>query len=353
MRDHGSFFDGQTARPHTIAVNVLSDGIHIYGDRTISLGRWKFDGLMRAPGTDPGADLNLMHRDHPDARLVITDSGILRQLSNIAPSVFKRREIRGGIPFRLLQIALIVGIIAALIYFVVPKSAHLVARAIPVEWETAWGKSFRKQFARRFKVCTKKAGRAALDALTAKLLHTSPVRASDYKITVTVVRLNQKNAFATMGGQIVVFSRLIEIMDGPDELAGVLAHEIAHVIARHPLTHAIESLTTMSIAGNLGAGSSNVGGSLAISAYSRAKEAEADRIAARILSDAAISSQGLANLFQRLEKSANGRTAGVLSLFDTHPGLAARAAKMADGHNVRTRPALDKEQWQALRRICY
>lgn len=352
MRDHGSFFDGQTARPHPITINVLSAGLQINGGRAESLGQWSYDGLRRAPGTDPGAALDLMHRDHPDARLVITDPGILGQLANAAPDVFKRREIRGGIPTRVLQIALIIGIIATFIFIIVPKASNVGAGVIPVSWETAWGKSFREQFTQRFKVCDKEEGVAALNAMMAKLLMTGPVHNTEYDISVTVVRFRQENAFATMGGQIVVFSRLIEVMEGPDELAGVLAHEIAHVIARHPLTHAIESLTTVSIAGNLGSGSSDVGGSLAIRAYSRAKETEADRIAAEILGEAGISTQGLANFFKRLQKSSKGGASGALALFNTHPALASRATQLRKGGDPQSKPALDGRQWRALRGIC-
>jgi predicted Zn-dependent protease len=351
-RDHGSFFDGQTARPNAVTVNVLSEGIQIYGGRARSLGFWSYDGLRAAPGADTESEINLLHREFPDARLVITDPGIIGQLRNMVPNIFRRHERHRSLVHRFVQVALIIGIIAALIYVVVPKTAHVIASAIPVKWETAWGKSFRKKFTSRMKVCQAKVGVAALDAMTAQLLRTSPVRASEYEITVTVVKVKTQNAFATMGGQIVVFSRLIEEMDGPDELAGVLAHEIAHVIARHPLTHAIESVTTMNFTGNLGGGTSDIGGALAMSAYSRTKEAEADRIASQILGDAGISPRGLAKFFQRLQKAAKGGFGGALALFNTHPALAERAARLKDRDSAPTRPALSGTQWRALRRIC-
>jgi len=351
-RDHGSFFDGQTARSHAVTINVLSEGIQIYGGRARSFGFWGYDGLCRAPGTDSQTSIHLMHREHPNARLVITDPGVLGQLTNMAPQILDRRGLPRGITHRLLQIALIIGIIAGLIYVVVPKTAHVIANAIPVKWETAWGKSFRKTFTRKFKVCRGKVGVAALDAMTVRLLQTDPVRMSEYDITVTVVKVKTQNAFATMGGQIVIFSKLIEEMDGPDELAGVLAHEIAHVIARHPLAHTIESVATMTFAGNFGSGTSDLGGVLALSAYSRTKEAEADRIASQILGNAGISSRGLAKFFLRLQKAAKGGTVGALALFNTHPALAERAARLKDQGSAPTNPALSPAQWRALRRIC-
>lgn len=352
LRDHGAYFDGQTARPNAVTVNILSEGIQIYGGRAQSLGYWDYEGLRRAPGTNSEAGFNLMHREHPDARLVITDTAIMGQLTNMAPQILERRGMPRGLFHRLLQIGLIVGLIAALIYLAVPMTAHIIASAVPVKWETAWGKSIRKNFTKKLKVCKGKVGVAALNTMTAQLLKTSPLQASEYEITVTVVNFKQQNAFATLGGQIVIFSRLIEKMDGSDELAGVLAHEIAHVIARHPLTHTIETFTTTAFTGNLGSSTSDIGGALALSAYSRTKEAEADQIAEQILRESRISSDGLAAFFQRLQKEQKGGLGGALSLFNSHPELAERAARLKDRGEVVTKPALNPTQWQALRKIC-
>lgn len=351
-RDHGSYFDGLTAQPHAVTVKVHSGGIHIYGEGGKSFGFWGYDGLRAAPGIRTDTEINLMHSENPDARLVITDPAIVGQLTNMAPHIFKRRGSRRGLAYRLVLIALIIGIIAGLIFVVVPKTAHVIAGVIPVQWELAWGRSIRNKFTAKTKVCRGTAGKEALDAMVARLLRTGPVRASEYHVTVTVIKSKTQNAFATMGGQIVVFSKLIEEMDGPDELAGVLAHEIAHVIARHPLTHTIEAFTAMTFANMFGGGASDIGGALVVSSYSRTMEAEADRIASKILREARVSPRGLAKFFQRLQKAAKGGTIGALAIFSTHPALAERAARLQDLHPAPTRPALGRGQWRALRRIC-
>lgn len=351
-RDHGSYFDGLTAQPHAVTVKVHSGGIHIYGEGGKSFGLWGYDGLRAAPGIRTDTEINLMHSENPDARLVITDPAIVGQLTNMAPHIFKRRGSRRGLAYRLVLIALIIGIIAGLIFVVVPKTAHVIAGFIPVKWEMAWGRSIRNKFTAKTKVCRGTAGKEALDAMVAHLLRTGPVRASEYHVNVTVIKSKTQNAFATMGGQIVVFSKLIEEMDGPDELAGVLAHEIAHVIARHPLTHTIEAFTAMTFANMFGGGASDIGGALVVSSYSRTMEAEADRIASKILREARVSPRGLAKFFQRLQKAAKGGTIGALAIFSTHPALAERAARLQGLRPAPTRPALSRGQWRAVRRIC-
>ncbi len=352
IRKHGSFFDGETARSHAITVQVLSEGIQINGERGKSIGYWDYEGLRANPGSGTDHEINLMHPDSPDARLVITDPAILGQLTNMAPNIFEPPGKRRGFVFRLVQIALIIAIIAGLIFVAVPKTAHVIASAIPVKWEMAWGKSVRKQITGKAKVCRNKSGTAALNAMVAQLLQTGPVRDSAYTITITVIKTKSQNAYATMGGQIVVFSKLIKEMDGPDELAGVLAHEIAHVIARHPLTHSIEAFTTTIFAGMFGGRASDIGGAMVISAYSRTMEAEADRIAERILSQARISPRGLAKFFQRLQKEYKGGERGALALFRTHPALAERAARLESRHQGMTREPLSPTQWQSVKKIC-
>jgi hypothetical protein len=360
-RSHGSFFDGRTARARPVTVNVLTQGIQIYGEGARSLGFWSFDGLRPEPGLVTDAEAHLMHEAHPDARLVFTDPATLAQLRNAAPGSFARGRARRGPLGLLAMAALIVALLGLIVFVLVPRGAGVIARAIPADWEAGWGKDVARQMTGPHKVCDGKAGSKALGKLTARLLATRPVAKTGYPVTVTVVEMKTQNAFATLGGQIVVFSKLIEETDRPDELAGVLAHEIGHVAARHPLTGAIEATFTMLFAGlfgsggsDMGGGMASLGGALAISSHSRAKEAEADGIALDILEEAGISPSGLADFFKRLAKTDKGGGSRALQLFSTHPALGARAAELMEkgGPRGATTPALTPAEWRALKRIC-
>ena len=347
----GQFFDGRTARPHEVTVTVLSDGLQIYGERGANLGTWRLDGLRFESSLDSETEADLMHGDHPDARLTITDPALLHRLRSLAPHIFKTRRPRRSIPQILFQITLVVGILALRFFVIVPRTAGVIAGFIPVEWETEWGKGIRDQMIGKRKVCRNPAGRAALQRLVEKLASTAPATKSRYQFNVTVIEMKIENALATMGGQIVLFSELIDEVDSPDELAGVLAHELAHVVARHPLAGSIEAMAASIFAGQFGSTSSDVGGALVISAYSRKKEAEADRIAAAILRDAGIDTNGLATFFERLKKK-SGTGGGALTLFSTHPELGERAAELKGKENNTTTPALTPGEWEALKNIC-
>jgi Zn-dependent protease with chaperone function len=360
-RPHGTLFDGKTAQAQPVSINVLSNGLQLYGERARSQGSWSFEGLRAQPGLSSGGEAHFMHAEHPDARLVITDTSVLAQIKSLAPGTLARRGPRGGMLRLLAMAVLIVALLAGIVFVVVPRGAGVIADAIPKHWENEWGKGIARQFAGQNKLCSGQSGRAALDALTARLLDTEAARNSGYSFTFTVIDAKSENAFATLGGQVVVFSKLIKEMKGPDELAGVLAHEIGHVTARHPLTGFVEATFTMMFAGLFGGGSSDIGGGmaslggvLAVTSYSRAKEAEADEIGARILNDAGIRLDGLADFFERLQRSSKGTNSKALALFSTHPALGERAAQIRKmgAAGTTTRPALTPAQWQALKGIC-
>ena len=122
------------------------------------------------------------------------------------------------------------------------------------------------------------------------------------------------NAFALPGEQIVVLRGLIEEADSPDEVAGVIAHEMGHGLELHPETGIVKALG-MSAAVLLIFGDSssigNWGAHLLQLSYTRSAEREADVHALRILKAADISPKGISDFFKRLEPfSTDGELAG-------------------------------------------
>ena len=156
-----------------------------------------------------------------------------------------------------------------------------------MEWEEeigeGVGKTVTKSFGADESKCKNPAGLAALQHLTDRLAATVD---TPYRFKVRVAKSKVVNAFATPGGHIVILNGLIEKADSPEEVAGVLAHEMAHVIKRHPakaLIHAygwsilIRALTGVS--GSSGDLASGFALHLANASYSRSNEAEADETA--------------------------------------------------------------------------
>ena len=111
----------------------------------------------------------------------------------------------------------------------------------------------------------------------------------DYHISVHLVDVGEVNAFATLGGHIVVFRGLLESMPDENSLAMVLAHEVAHIKHRDPLASVGRGLALQLIysfiSGDYSGGGqlSSLGGEFGLLFFSREQEREADRVALEAL----------------------------------------------------------------------
>jgi beta-barrel assembly-enhancing protease len=144
------------------------------------------------------------------------------------------------------------------------------------------------------------------------------------------------NAFALPGGHIYVNRGLIERTSNVSELAGILAHEIGHVAARHGAENLQRQMRTRSMASTmyqlilgrkplLDQEALDLGGALWAAQHSRADEAEADQLAVQYLVNTGVDPRGMLSLFSALweeEQQVAGTEA--VSWFSTHPGTAAR-----------------------------
>ena len=149
-----------------------------------------------------------------------------------------------------------------------------------------------------------------------------------------VVDSEEVNAFAIPGGYIYVNRGLIEATDDMAELAGVLAHEVAHVVEGHSaeqigrvrtanagLLAASVLLGDIPDAAELGV---QVGGVAALSAFSRGAEREADRVAVDLLVDAAIDPRGFVSFLEEMLEMRKRRPSAVERWFATHPTMESR-----------------------------
>lgn len=156
-----------------------------------------------------------------------------------------------------------------------------------------------------------------------------------FNYTFSIVDSSAINAFATPGGYIYIHKGLINAVDTEAELAGVIAHEIAHANARH-VASIIEKSTKLSIAtmaaiiaaAFLGGGGDATAaiaafsmagaGSLTLK-YQREHEEEADRLGISYLSSAGYNPRGMVS-FLRLIKRHEFLSKSIPSYLRTHPG---------------------------------
>jgi beta-barrel assembly-enhancing protease len=155
---------------------------------------------------------------------------------------------------------------------------------------------------------------------------------SDAKVpfTIKVIDTDEVNAFALPGGYFFVNKGLILAADNESELAGVMAHEIAHVAARHAMENQgkASAMNYGMLAGILFGGGiiSNVLyngggilGSLGMLKFSRGAEEEADRLGVQYLYAAGYDPNGMATMFEKLASQNKKKPGAVARMFSSHP----------------------------------
>lgn len=186
---------------------------------------------------------------------------------------------------------------------------------------------------------------AYLNDLGIRLISSSP--GSPFAPNLVVIDNSTINAFTVPGGHIAVFSGLILTAENESELAGVIAHEIAHATQRHIAQRVAaqtgNSMTAVAgfIAGILlGAVDPQLGAAVATTGiagsaqssinYTRMHEREADRIALDMLARAGVDPEGMVSFFETLQRRAGGEPGRQFEFLRTHPMNAERISAIKD-----------------------
>ncbi|SCM70758.1 M48 family metallopeptidase [Desulfovibrio sp. 86] len=175
-----------------------------------------------------------------------------------------------------------------------------------------------------------------VDYMLARLVKAIPPQPFTFK--ATTILHNSLNAFAVPGGYVYVFTGLIMNLDKEEELAGVLAHELAHVTQRHVASRLQKAqfVTLGSLllavagvaAGGAGGGALAMGalgaGQSAMLNYSRLDENEADQIGLQYLIAAGYPPEGMVAGFKVLRQKSWMSGISVPTYLSTHPALGDR-----------------------------
>lgn len=160
--------------------------------------------------------------------------------------------------------------------------------------------------------------------------------------TFKVVDSPEINAFALPGGFIYVNRGLLEVADNESEVAGVIGHEIGHVVARHGAeqvqraTYANLGLGALQsiLGGSRGGQVANVAAQMVASGvfmrFGRDAEREADRLGAANVAAAGLDPGGMVTFFQKLSAMREGQSNVVDRFFASHPDPAERVGNVQD-----------------------
>ena len=332
-------YDGRTALRRQVRLVADGDGFRLDEDGQAG-EHYDFAQLTPADGDGDPRSFGLQGR--PGWRIGFTDA----PPAAIAERLPRPHRYGGWVDrFGLWQAAAGFAVLAAIAMVLVLRTPALVARMVPASVERQLGEVMIGDFGR--KGCVAPAGAAALAKLANRIDPHDPT------LDVHVVKLPMVNAVTLPGGRIVIFDGLLQAARSPDEVAGVIGHEIGHVRGRDVMESLLRQLGLSVLLGGM---EGHVGGytnALLATAYSRGAEARADGYAIQLLADAGVSPQPTADFFARLARRSDGQER-MFAYLANHPLSADRAARFRRSATAGARytPALTAQEWAALRNIC-
>ncbi|HJZ96644.1 MAG TPA: M48 family metallopeptidase, partial [Candidatus Solibacter sp.] len=210
------------------------------------------------------------------------------------------------------------------------------------------GQENSKQVLQQYEVVKNQFLQDYVQRLGQKLAAMPEAKQSGFDFTFTVLNVDQINAFALPGGPMFIYTGLLKSCENEGQLAGVMGHEMSHVILRHG-THEASKANAIQLAFGgaaalFGGGGDSMGGKLAqlglglagnsvILKFSRDAETEADALGSHLMSEAGYDPIQMARFFEKL---AAGGSQGPQFLSD-HPNPGNRETAIVA--EMRTLPA--------------
>lgn len=299
------------------------------------------------------------------ARLVFTGFENISAARTLLPALAHRHRQERGKQLRALGVATaaLVSVIVAYV-FGVPLLANRIVGLVPPEWEERLGETVVDQIegALRaeagFEICDpdpESLPNRAIMRFAAKAVEGT---GTPFSPDIKVIRSSIPNAFALPGGHSFYSSALLDQTETADEFAGVMAHELGHVVHRHGMEQLISTsatglligfvlgdMTGLSVAGGIGA-------ALIDSRFSREAERQADRFAADVAKRMAFQPAGLTSLLERV--AADDQMTRALALLSTHPLTSERrqALETMTVTDASLSPAFTEAEWEAIKTMC-
>ena len=336
-------YDGATADRHEAEVEL--------GDGALAMR-----GVGVEPIEVPVAELAVADED--SRLLVLSRSGypgwrlIFDQPVDPALRAMLPRTVRYGSWIDRIGLAKASGIlagVAAIVLFVGYSAPAWLAPFVPESWERNLGAAIVGDFGDN--ACRDPAAAQALGQMAARIDPPGPGHAP---IAMTLIDVGIFNAAALPGGQIVIFDGALREARNPDAMAGVLAHEIAHVRRRHVTQALIRELGIGALirlfAGDIGANAQQ----LVSLSYTRANEYQADGDAIAALQRAGVDPRPTGELFRELSKDEEDGGLFAAEFLNSHPNTRDRADRFVAAYRkgATYTPTVSPQDYKAMRTAC-
>jgi beta-barrel assembly-enhancing protease len=343
----GSLFDGQSAQKQPVRIELTPHHITLTNPDDCAVN-WPYLDIRWVAETIP---FHVEHQINTTKgvrleTLVVEDLDFYENCRRIAPDNFSRTTTKNSFNWKILS----AGILSLLLFFyaafkIVPNYfVDQLVDKIPVEWEETLGDGVLSAFP-----VEKNPDPKVMALLTdiLRLLKQSKTKETPYNLKIFILPTEQINALALPGGNIIVFEGLLKIADSPEELAGVLAHEVQHIFLKHSTRGILRNLASgMLLTLVLGDANTIMESVVSIAeqlntlGFSRKMEREADIKGVELMLDAKINPQGMLSIFKKLlkeelklEENKNNSSKSInakelFSYLSTHPSAKSRLKKL-------------------------
>lgn len=298
--------------------------------------------MLEVEFEEGGDRIYLVDPARPELRIFTTDQGILKhptmkqsgKVNAVVENTLGNREAKRALKlcgYFLLGCVLVTWFCSIAVGFMV----RTIAAGVPMEWEKKMGQEEIDKLRRDGELIDDTNRIAQLTELAQPLIKVLPANRQDLKFFI--LNDDEPNAFALPGEFVVVHTGLLDMVDTPEELLGVLAHELAHETQRHVIRHRIAAAGSLAVFGVFIRGRSATGsllgmgsGALLIQGFSQRYEAEADAVGWKYLVAANINPHGMIEVFEKLKAEEDKMGFGNFGpqSLASHPALSQRISTL-------------------------
>lgn len=341
MEVRAGYFDGRTALRREVLLSLDGDVVRLQGEGV--------EMSYPAAGVTVTPAVGTVRR-----AIRLPDGGICEPEDDALAVALERMQGKGkargvlhrwerSLPLALAALALTVAAVLLFLRFGVPALARQVAHALPPAVEQTLGReslaTLDRLFFRPSRLPAER--RAELAALFRRVAGSGP-EAAGYRLEFRSSPALGANALALPSGIVVMTDALAELAESDDGIAGVLAHEIGHVRARHALRHVLQnSLSGLLIAALTGdllsvtSLSAALPTALVDASFSREFEREADGAAIAWMKSAGVAPRRYAEMLGRLQARLDARGGqpfarknAIRNYLSTHPDTGERIRRI-------------------------
>jgi beta-barrel assembly-enhancing protease len=349
----GRWNDGAQAQSTAVSVAFEDGGLSIRGPGGEEIAFWKYGELTPAAPVSKASDDILLHYSATaHATLFVRGLGVGRLFLAHAPGKSQTSQRIKIVRYSLVATAVVIAA-GLFLFFGRFSASRAVADLIPYGAADRIGAQSIGMFGPIAPACENHPGNAALQRILDRLQ-----AGADYgrPFKLHVARARMANAFALPGRHIVLLSGLVKQAKNPEEVAGVLAHEMGHGLEKDPealfvRNVGMQTLTQLLTGQSGGQSAVTLGAILLQLRYSRAAERSADNHAVEILRKARVGPKPTGEFFLRnAATTSEGESA--LNYLSTHPSSKERAQLFLTQPVYPGVPLLSDQDWSDAQAIC-